>query len=120
MSERATTHPLERPPLWPVFRCPSMAGFEVSTEEDADIVLVVRMEVRPVVRRRRLGKHADDDFKEPRDLWHRRPPSLDKAALSLTMGNALTTFDLARAPVVLGGAAVLSSLPRHRSPSVRP
>ena len=32
MSERATTHPLERPPLWPVFRCPSMAGFEVSTE----------------------------------------------------------------------------------------
>jgi len=29
-SERATTHPLERPPLWPVLRRPRLAGFEVS------------------------------------------------------------------------------------------
>jgi hypothetical protein len=59
------------------------------------------MEVRPVVRRRRLGKHADDDSKEPRDLWHRHPPSLDKAALSLAMGNALTSGDFAWSAVVL-------------------
>ena len=31
--ERATTHPLERPLLWPVLRRLRMAGFEVSTEE---------------------------------------------------------------------------------------
>src|SRR5712691_668671 len=31
-SERATTHPLERPPLWPVLSCRRLAGFEVSTE----------------------------------------------------------------------------------------
>src|SRR2546422_4392089 len=31
-SERATTHPLERPPLWPALRRPRLAGFEVSTE----------------------------------------------------------------------------------------
>src|SRR6266851_317384 len=31
-SERATTQPLERPPLWPVLSCRRLAGFEVSTE----------------------------------------------------------------------------------------
>ena len=31
-SERATTHPLECPPLWPGLRRPRLAGFEVSTE----------------------------------------------------------------------------------------
>ena len=31
-SERATTHPLERSPLWPVLSCRRLAGFEVSTE----------------------------------------------------------------------------------------
>src|SRR5207247_9791522 len=75
------------------------------------------MEMRPLVRRRRLGKHADDDSKEPHDLWHRRPPSLDKAALSLAMGNALTSVDFARSAVVLGGAAVLSFSPRYLSHS---
>src|SRR5712692_6800626 len=33
MSERATTHPLERLPVWPVLGRPRLAGFEVSTEE---------------------------------------------------------------------------------------
>src|SRR5439155_8981930 len=71
------------------------------------------MEVRSVVRRRRLGKHADDDSKEPRDLWHRRPPSLDKAALSLAMGNALTSVDFARSAVAFGDATALLYSPRH-------
>ena len=31
---------LERPLLWPVFRCPSMAAFEVSTEEKSSVDLV--------------------------------------------------------------------------------
>src|SRR5882724_4855482 len=31
------------------------------TTEDTDIILIVRMEVRPVVRRCRFGEHADDD-----------------------------------------------------------
>jgi hypothetical protein len=31
-TERATTHSLERPPLWPDLPRPRMAGFEVSTE----------------------------------------------------------------------------------------
>src|SRR6266571_5257721 len=75
------------------------------------------MEVRPVVGCRRFGKHADDDSEEPRDLWHRRPPSLDKAVLSLAMGNALTSVAFARSAVVLGGAAVLSSSPRYLSHS---
>src|SRR5207245_2994998 len=35
-SERATTHSLECPPLWPALRRPRLAGFEVSTEEYSD------------------------------------------------------------------------------------
>jgi hypothetical protein len=55
--------------------------------------------------------------KNHRDLWHRRPRSLDKAALSLAMGNDLTSVDFARSAVVLGSAAVLSSLRRFLSHS---
>src|SRR2546427_2344923 len=75
------------------------------------------MEVRPVVRRRRLGKHPDDDSEEPRDLWHCRPPSLAKAALSLAMGNALTSVDFARSAVAFGDVTALLYSPRYLSHS---
>ena len=70
-----------------------------------------------MVRRRGLGKHADDDSKEPRDLWHCRPPSLDKAALSLAMGNALTSVDFARSAVAFGVATAVLYSPRYLSHS---
>src|SRR6185503_2102501 len=38
--------------------------------EDSDIVLIVRMEVRPVMRGIGLGKHPDDDPEKPSDLGH--------------------------------------------------
>src|SRR5207249_10134791 len=41
--------------------------------EDANIILIVRVEVRSMVGRRRLGKHANDDPEESGDLWHRLP-----------------------------------------------
>src|SRR2546426_7923961 len=41
MSERATTHPLERPPVWPVLGRPRLAGFEVSTEDAMRLARVV-------------------------------------------------------------------------------
>src|SRR5437667_296574 len=40
-----------------------------------------------------------------------------QAALSLATGNALTSVDVARSAVVLGGAAVLSFSPRYLSHS---
>jgi len=43
MRERATTHPLERPPLWPVLSCRRLAGFEVSTEARLGAARVARL-----------------------------------------------------------------------------
>ena len=53
-SERATTHPLERLPLWPVLSCPRMAGFEMFTEAEtpADIPTPVGFETHGYVRTR--------------------------------------------------------------------
>ena len=45
--------------------------FEPVDRENADIVLIMGVDMCPMVRRRRLGVHADDDTEEPRDFWHR-------------------------------------------------
>jgi len=57
---------------------PALPPRKLTTDEldrvdrnDADVILVVRMEVWSVVRSRRLGKYSNDDSEEPRDLGHR-------------------------------------------------
>ena len=44
--------------------------FDRIDREDPDVVLIIGMEVRAMVRRRGLGEHADDDPEESGDLWH--------------------------------------------------
>jgi hypothetical protein len=55
--------------------------------EDTNVILIVRMEVRSVVRRCRLGEHANDDPEETGDLWHPSSGSPETAELSLVMAN---------------------------------
>src|SRR4029077_19439295 len=50
--------------------------------EDPDLVLVVRVEVRSMVGRCRLGENTDDDPKESGDLRHPSLESPQKVALS--------------------------------------
>jgi hypothetical protein len=64
--------------------------------EDTDLILIVRMEVRSMVWRCRLGEHADDDPKESGDLWHPSLRSAEKAALSLAMTNDLSHTETLR------------------------
>jgi hypothetical protein len=58
--------------------------------EDADVVLVVRMEVGAVMRPCRLSEHTDDDPEESGDLWHRSSGSPETATLSPTTPNDLS------------------------------
>ncbi len=64
--------------------------------EDADVILIVRMKVRSMVGRCRLGEHANDDPKESGDLWHPSLRSAEKAALSLAMTNNLSHTETLR------------------------
>jgi hypothetical protein len=63
--------------LRPCFHEPPLPLREVASDElnridrkDANPILVVRMKVRAMVGRRRLGEHTDDDPEESGDLWH--------------------------------------------------
>ena len=58
--------------LSPCFHQPALALGKIAADEldgidreDADVILVVRMEVRSMVGRCWLGEHTDDDSKEP-------------------------------------------------------
>ena len=64
--------------------------------KDTDVILVVRMEVWSMMRRRRFGEHADDDPKEPGNLWHGSQRSSEEAALGLAMTHALSAVHLAQ------------------------
>ena len=64
--------------------------------EDTDVILLVCMKVRSVVRRSRFGEHADDDPKEPGNLWYGSSRSSEEAALGLAMTNALSAVHLAQ------------------------
>ena len=56
--------------------------------EDADIILIVRMEVSSMVRLRRLGEHTDNDPEESGDLWHPGLGPPKAVALKLAAPNA--------------------------------
>ena len=70
--------------------------FDGVDREDTDVILIVRMEVRSMVGRRRLGEHADDDPKEAGNLWHPSLRSPEKAAPSLAMTNDLSHSETLR------------------------
>jgi hypothetical protein len=53
-----------------------------------------------MVGRSRFGEHADDDPKEPGNLWHGSSRSSEEAALGLAITNALSAVDLAQPRVV--------------------
>ncbi len=53
--------------------CPWQASsdaFDRINRKDRGCALVVRMEMRPVMRRPRLDEHANHDAEEPRQLGH--------------------------------------------------
>jgi hypothetical protein len=58
--------------------------------EDTDVILVVRMEVRSMVGRSRLGEHADDDPEESGDLRHPSFESHKPLVMSLVAPNELS------------------------------
>ncbi len=66
--------------LDPCFHESALPVGEAATDElrridgkDTDVILIVRVKMWPMVRRRGLGKHADDDPEESGDLWHGLP-----------------------------------------------
>jgi len=68
--------------LGPRFHEPALSLRKIATDElnrvdreYTDVILIVRMKVRSMMGRCRLGEHADDDPKESGDLWH---PSFDQ------------------------------------------
>jgi hypothetical protein len=58
--------------------------------EDTDLILIVGMEVRSMVRRCRLGEHADDDPEESGDLRHPSFESHKPMVLSIVAPNELS------------------------------
>ena len=63
--------------LCPCFHEPSLPQRQAASDaldridrKNPDVVLILGMEVRPIVRRCGLGKHPDDDPEEAGDLWH--------------------------------------------------
>lgn len=47
-------------------------GFDRIKSEDSHIVLIIRVEVRKVVRPSCFCEHPDNDPEEPRNLWHHK------------------------------------------------
>jgi hypothetical protein len=58
--------------------------------EDADVILIVRMEMRSMVGCRWFGEHTDDDPEESSDLWHPGSESPETVALNLATPSELS------------------------------
>jgi hypothetical protein len=83
--------------------------------EDPDLVLVVRVEVRPMVGRCRLGEHTDDDPKESGDLRRPTLESPQKVALSRATPTELSHTETLRSRLSLGQRAELDTRAAPRS-----
>src|ERR1700693_5080674 len=57
--------------------CQGLDGIDC---EDTNHILVVRMKVRPMMRRGRLREHTDDDAEESGELWHSTWPLVDSTS----------------------------------------
>jgi hypothetical protein len=61
--------------------------------EDTDVILIVRVEVRAMVGRSRLGEHANDDPEESGDLRHTGLESPEATGLNLAGLNELSHIE---------------------------
>jgi hypothetical protein len=66
---------------------------------DADLVLIVGVDMGPMMGRGRLSKHANDDAKEPGELGHRDLKSQARTALNVRMRRILSSISFGSGPL---------------------